>query len=127
MQDFRNLKVWERSHQLTLMVYRCTSSFPKYETFGLTSQMRRASSSIAANITEGCGRGSDAQFSNFLSIAFGSACELEYFFLLAHDLAYLSDADYSAGCQEIVAIKKMLSSLMAKLKPEYRDRMIAES
>jgi four helix bundle protein len=69
MQDFKNLKVWQKSHELTLEIYKVTASFPKEELFGLTSQIRRASSSISANIAEGCGRQSDADFARFLQIA----------------------------------------------------------
>ena len=86
MQDFRNLSVWRLAHELTLAAYRETSRFPSSEQFGLTSQMRRSAASIATNIAEGCGRGSDADFGRFLQIALGSASELEYQLLLAADL-----------------------------------------
>lgn len=78
MKDFRNLKVWEKSHQLTVEIYKATEKFPKHEQYGLTSQLRRASVSVAANIAEGCGRKSDADFGRFLGIAMGSVSELEY-------------------------------------------------
>jgi len=77
MKDFKKLKVWEKSHQLTLGVYKATRSFPKEELYGLTIQTRRASVSIPANIAEGCGRGSDAELARFFQIAMGSASELE--------------------------------------------------
>jgi four helix bundle protein len=80
MKDFRQLKVWERSHHLTLKVYVHTRNFPKDELYGLTAQMRRAAASIGANIAEGCGRRGDAELGRFLQIAMGSACELEYTF-----------------------------------------------
>jgi four helix bundle protein len=89
MRDFREFKVWERSHHLTLAVYKATSSFPREELYGLTSQIRRARSSIPANIAGGCGRRGDAELSRFLLIAMGSANELEYHLLLARDLDYL--------------------------------------
>ena len=76
MQDFRNLKVWEKAHSLTLDVYRATKSFPREEMYGVTSQMRRASASIGANIAEGVCRRGDAGFARFLHIAVGSASEL---------------------------------------------------
>lgn len=75
MQDFRNLEVWRLSHQLTLEVYRVTRSLPSDERFGLTSQLRRAAVSIEANLAEGCGRGSDADFGRFVQTAMGSASE----------------------------------------------------
>jgi four helix bundle protein len=118
MQDFRNLKVWQKSHGLTLAVYRCSAEFPRAEMFGLTSQIRRSSSSVPTNIAEGCGRGSDSDFRRFLQIAMGSACELDYQLLLARDLTYLPESDYLALSQDLVEIKRMLTSLLQKLRPE---------
>ena len=86
MQDYRKLAVWQSSHELTLAVYRVTIRFPKDELFGLTSQMRRSSSSIPTNIAEGCGRATNADFTRFLHISLGSANELEYQLLLCRDL-----------------------------------------
>src|SRR2546426_6254710 len=94
MQGFRRLNVWEKARELTLEVYRITAPFPKEELYALTSQLKRAASSIAANIAEGCGRGSDADFGRFLLISMGSASELEYHLLLARDLKFLSETDY---------------------------------
>ena len=85
MKDSRKLKVWEKSHQLVLALYTITASFPREETYGLTSQIRRAASSIPSNIAEGCGRDGDAELSRFCIIARGSASELEYQILLARD------------------------------------------
>ena len=76
MKDFRELKVWQKAHQLTLAVYRVTAAFPREELYGVTSQLRHACSSIAANLAEGCGRSGDAEFARFCSIAMGSASEL---------------------------------------------------
>src|SRR6185437_10473651 len=87
MRDFRELKVWERSHRMTLACYKITNSLPKHELFGLASQIRRCSSSIPANIAEGCGRMGNSEFHRFLQMACGSANELEYHLLLARDLA----------------------------------------
>ena len=94
MQDFRKLKVWLKSHELTLSVYKATTDFPKHESYGLTTQIRRSCASIPANIAEGCGRGGSAEFGRFLHIAMGSASELEYHILLGHDLNYLSEPCY---------------------------------
>jgi four helix bundle protein len=94
MQDFRNLKVWQRAHALTLDIYRATEAFPQREIYGLTSQIRRAGASMGANIAEGCGRGGDAELRRFLLIAMGSASELEYHLLLARDLGVLSEDDH---------------------------------
>lgn len=75
-QDYRELKVWQKAAELTVLIYKLTSSFPKSERYGLSSQMRRASVSIASNIAEGRGRMNGGEFRQFLSIARGSACEL---------------------------------------------------
>ena len=94
MQSFRNLKVWEKAHSMTLDVYGSTRAFPKEELYGLTSQMRRSAASIGANIAEGCCRNGDRDFGRLLLIAVGSAGELEYHLVLAHDLKILKDDDY---------------------------------
>jgi four helix bundle protein len=117
-KDFRKLKVWEKSHQLTLAAYRATIPFPKEEIYGLTSQIRRSSSSIAANIAEGCCRSGNSEFSRFLQIAMGSASELEYHWILAHDLGYLKDPDYDQLTKKTIEVKQMLSSFIRKLKTE---------
>lgn len=116
MRDFRKLKVWEKSHQLALSVYRLTSSFPKDELYGLTSQLRRASASIPANIAEGCGRNGSAELVRYLHIAMGSASELEYHLLLAHDLGFCEGNEYKSATAEVVEIKRMLTSLIQKVK-----------
>lgn len=116
MKDFRELKVWQRAHDLTLAVYQATAKFPREELYGLTAQMRRASSSIAANIAEGCGRDGDAELNRFCSIALGSASELQYFLLLARDLRLLADGDYDRLAEKTTEVKRMLTGLTRKLK-----------
>jgi four helix bundle protein len=118
VQDFKKLKVWEKSHQLTVAVYRATASFPKDELYGLTSQIRRSCSSIPANIAEGCGRGGKAEFARFLQVAVGSASELEYHLLLAHDLGLLEDSRYKPLSDQAIELKRMLASLLRKVKTE---------
>lgn len=93
MQDFRKLTVWQRSHQLALATYRATARFPREERFGLMRPMRRASVSMPANIAEGCGRLGQKEFARFLSIAMGSASELQYFVILGTDLGFLDHED----------------------------------
>ncbi len=111
MRDFRNLQVWKKSHNLTLDVYKSTSQFPRTEIYGLTSQIRRACSSIPTNIAEGCGRKSPADFARFLQIALGSASETEYLILLTHDLKYLNSDQYAELIDSINHIKRMLINL----------------
>src|SRR5579859_161646 len=118
MQDFKNLKVWQKSHALSLDVYRTTSRFPREEIYGLTSQIRRAASSISANIAEGCCRGSQPDFARFLYIAMGSASELECHLLLARDLGFLSEADAEKLVSELSEIKRMMTGLIKKLKSD---------
>lgn len=114
MQDFRKLEVWMAAHQLTLAAYRLTADFPATERFGLTSQIRRAAASIPANIAEGCGRRGNAEFSHFLCIAMGSLSELDYHFLLAHDLGWLAPASYEPLALAISALRRRLGALIAK-------------
>lgn len=118
MKDFRKLEVWEYSHKLALEVYKITNQFPKEEIYGLTNQIRRSCSSIPTNIAEGCGRSGDAEFHRFLSIAMGSANEVEYQMLLARDLGYLKMKQYNELENEIIVIRKMSNSLIQKVKPK---------
>ncbi len=118
MKDFRDLKVWNKAHLLTLDIYKATFSFPKDELYGLTSQMRRSASSIPTNIAEGCGRGSDAEFLRFLFIAMGSANELDYQLLLASELNFLHKEIYSTLNSDIIELKKMIASLINKIKKD---------
>ena len=94
MKPFRDLLVWQKSHELTLATYQITMLFPKHEIYGLSSQMRRSSASIATNIAEGGGRRGNAEFHRFLQIAAGSASELEYQFPLARDLNFIPQPQY---------------------------------
>jgi four helix bundle protein len=118
MQSFRDLKVWEKAHRLTLAVYGETAGFPPDERFGVTSQMRRAASSIAANIAEGSVRSSDPDFARFLYTAMGSASELEYFLLLANDLGYADAAPYDRLTADVQEVKRMLAALINRLKAD---------
>ena len=122
MRDFREIKVWEKSHLLTLEIYKVTAVFPREEIYGLTSQVRRASASIPANIAEGFGRGGNAELARFLQIAMGSACEVEYHVLLAKDLNLLSKKIYDGLNERIVEVKRMLASLLLKVR---RDRSLS--
>jgi four helix bundle protein len=115
VKDFRQLQVWHKAHQLTLAVYRLTASFPRAELYGLTTQLRRSSSSIAANLAEGCDRNGDAELARFCSIAMGSASELEYHLLLARDLTLLKVTDYAGLAQQTTEVKRMLTGLLQKL------------
>lgn len=119
MRDFRQIRVWAKAHLLTLEIYRVTSSFPREEIYGLTSQLRRSSASIAANIAEGFGRGGNTELARFLQIGMGSAAEVEYHILLARDLNLLTTKMYENLDNRIVEVKRMLASLLLKVR---RDR-----
>jgi four helix bundle protein len=116
VNDYRGLAVWHKAHQLALSSYQVTAGFPKEEVYGLTSQIRRSASSIPANIAEGTGRGSNPELVRFLRISTGSANELEYHYLLAHDLGFVDAETYRQLCMSIVEIQKMLNGLIAKLQ-----------
>jgi four helix bundle protein len=118
VKDFHQLKVWQKAHEMTLAVYQVTATFPREELYRLTSQLRRCSSSIPANLAEGCGRNSDAEFARFCSIAMGSASELEYHLLLAKDLKLIKPQDHAELSQRAIELKRMLTALVRKLKAE---------
>jgi four helix bundle protein len=115
MQDFKNLEVWDRAHKLTLLVYGLTEMFPRAELFGLTSQLRRAASSIPTNLAEGCGR-TQPEFGRFVQISLGSACEVEYQLLLARDLKFLTVESYEAAGAELISVKRMLTALLKRIQ-----------
>ena len=115
MGDYRTLKVWERSQRLTLGVYESTRSFPREELFGLTGQLRRAASSIAANVAEGYGRGGDAELGRFLKIARGSASELAYHLVLARDLTHLEASRFEHLITEVQGVGRMLTTFIDRL------------
>jgi four helix bundle protein len=115
VEDFKKLVVWTKAHELTLAVYLRTRRFPKEEMYGLTSQVRRASASIGANIAEG-GRRSDAEMKRFLQIARGSASEVECHPVLARDLQFLAAEDFRELEQKIAEVQRMLASLVQRLQ-----------
>jgi len=118
VRDFRGLKVWQKAHQFVLDVYKMTQTFPPEERYGLTSQLRRAAISTAANISEGCGYDSEREFGRFLKISAGSRSEAEYELLLAHDLAYLTSEKYASLNAQIKEVKRMLNGFIKKLKAD---------
>ena len=115
MRDFRKLQVWEKAHRLTLLIYEATMDFPADERFGLTGQLRRAAASIPINTAEGCGREGVRELARFLSIAAGSASEVEYQLLLARDLNYIQNETYEELDQLVNEVKMMLNSFLQKL------------
>jgi len=116
MQNYKELKVWEKSHRFTLKIYEITKVYPKDEIFGLVSQMRRASSSIPANIAEGCGKFSQTDLARYLNIALGSANEVDYFLTLSRDLDYINQNQFEELEKLINEIKAMLIVLIQKVR-----------
>src|SRR5260370_29192957 len=117
MQDFKQLKVWQKSHALVLRIYAATVVFPEHQRFGNTSQMRRAAASVPANIAEGCARASRSELCQFLHVSAGSASELEYFLLLARDLRLFTDKQHAALHASLSEIRRMLTGLIQQVDP----------
>jgi four helix bundle protein len=115
MQDFRRLKVWEKSHALALDIYRLSERFPRRRGLALSSQLRRSALSIPANIAEGAGKASSAEFYRYLQIALGSASETLYHLLLARDTGLLASDQYDALSERVVEVRRMLTGLSKKV------------
>nr|QNO53812.1 hypothetical protein LLJJBFGJ_00004 [Methanosarcinales archaeon ANME-1 ERB6] len=116
IKGFEDLKVWEKSHEFVLEVYKITQQFPGEEKFGMTSQIRRSAVSVAANIAEGSKRQHLKEYIQMLYIAQGSLSETKYYLLLARDLKYLSEIKYQELFGQSQEIAKMLSGLINSLK-----------
>ena len=115
MKSFRDLQIWQRGLDLSILIYNHTVDFPKEEQFGLTSQLRRASTSVPLNIAEGWGRGSNKSFANFLKIARGSLFEVETILEICFRLDYINNETINTLRNEIEQIGKMINSFIKKL------------
>ncbi len=115
--SYQDLKVWQKSVDLGLVIYRLTEKFPVTERYGLTSQMRRSAVSIPSNIAEGRYRNTQKEFVNFLHISFGSGAELETQLLFAHRLGYITASDYATTNESLTEIMKMLNALISAKSP----------
>ena len=116
MRNFQELLVWQKGHELTLKVYKISSSFPKEELFGLSSQIRRSAASVPTNIAEGCSRNSNAEMKRFLIISTGSCSELEYQIILAKDLGYIPESAFKELSESAITIRRMLHTFIQRLK-----------
>ena len=116
MQNYKDLKVWNKAHLFTLDVYKVLQQFPKEEVFNITSQIKRATVSIPTNIAEGCGRFTQKDLASFLQIALGSSHEVEYLLILSKDLEYLNNQQFESLTKEVSEIKGMLISLIKKVR-----------
>jgi four helix bundle protein len=118
MQDFTQLKVWQKAHSFTVNLYKMTADFPSEEKFGLTNQIRRASVSIESNLAEGCGRNGDKEFSRFVDLAQGSAYEVRCQLFIARDLGYLSVDKFELLLSKINEVSRMMIAFQKKLKAD---------
>jgi four helix bundle protein len=125
MRNYRELEVWDKSHKLTVELYKRSRAFPKEKLYGLTSQMRRAAVSIGANLAEGCGRRTQAELARFVRIAMGSASELDYHLLLCRDFDFISAAEYDRHSKELVRIRKMLFGLLSSIENQLETNVKA--
>jgi four helix bundle protein len=116
MKNFRDLKVWQKAHQLVLRIYQTTKLFPREEVYHLTNQLRRASASVPTNLAEGCGRSTQKDFAHYIQNAFGSAQEVEYLILLSHELGYLSVQEHTTLDRDLNEVKAMLHGLLVKVR-----------
>ncbi len=128
MRNYRDLQTWSKAHKLTLDLYKVSRQFPKEEMYGLTSQLRRAASSIGANLAEGCGRQTNAEFARFVRISMGSASELDYHLLLSRDLGLLEKEGYERILKGLTEVRKMLASLLStiELETETKAKAVAK-
>jgi four helix bundle protein len=117
--DYKKLNVWRKSHELTLAIYKATAKFPPDERFGLKSQLRRAASSVPANLAEGCGRRTDRELDRYVRISLGSATELEYHILLARDIGCFTTEVHDRLAVITLEVQEMLVGLRQSLKPAH--------
>ena len=121
LKNYKELKVWQRSYQLCLEIYKITKRFPNEEKYGLTSQIRRAAVSVPSNISEGYGRKTTPEYIRFLYIAYGSNCEMETQILLSGDLGYI-ETDKLENLQERMGeVERMLKALIKSLEKKHSN------
>jgi four helix bundle protein len=119
--SYKDLVVYQKAYDLTLAVYKATKTFPTTEIYGITSQMRRSSSSIPANIAEGYRRGHRKEYIQFLHMALGSCAELETFLSLSLDLGLLSRESFDSLYETQDGVSRLLARLIASLKENMKD------
>jgi len=112
MQSFEKLDVWQFSHDVNIQSYSLSKNFPPEERYGVTSQFRRAASSVPTNIAEGCGRFTSKDQAHFFQIAFASAQELHYLLIMIRDLEFGDRRLIQELLAKNIRVKKMLSSLL---------------
>ena len=123
MRNYRDLLVWSKAHSLTLELYRVSRSFPREEIYGVTSQLRRASASIGANLAEGCGRRTSGELARFVRLAMGSASGLDYHLLLCRDLGFIEDKEFERTAADLTEVRKMLTSFLGSVEAQIDQRL----
>ena len=118
MRNYRELQVWNKAHSLTIDLYRASRAFPREEMYGVTSQLRRAATSIGANLAEGCGRRTSNELARFVRIAMGSASELDYHLLLCRDLEFLKDDEFKKLSARLIEVRKMLTAFLSSVEEQ---------
>ncbi len=118
IRGFKDLIVWQRSLALAVEIYKVTKEFPREETYGLTSQIRRAAVSIPSNVAEGHARNTKLQFANFIGIALGSAAELETQLTISLQINHIKQSDYDKLIGELTEITRMLYGLLNRVQPD---------
>ena len=121
LKNFKELKVWQKSYDLCLKLYKATRRFPKEEVYGLTSQIRRSAVSVPSNIAEGYGRKTTPDYLKSLYIAYGSSCELETQLLLSNDLDYIKDGEIKELKEEMGEVERMLKALIESLENKHSN------
>jgi four helix bundle protein len=119
LKNYKDLKVWQKSYQLSLVIYKTTKGFPKEERYSLTSQIRRAAVSVVSNIAEGYGRKTTPDYIRSLYVAYGSHCELETQILLAGDLGYITPEQLKKIQTDIAEVERMLKALIKSLENKH--------
>jgi four helix bundle protein len=125
MRNYRELQVWAKAHRLTVELYKVSRDFPREETYGLTSQLRRAAVSIGSNLAEGCGRRTSTELARFVRIALGSASELDYQLLLARDLGFMKADDFTSSIAALTEVRKMLTSFLSSVEKQIDSQVNA--
>lgn len=116
MQDFRNLQIWRKAHELALLTYSVTNDFPRDEVFGLRNMMRKISIDLPGYIAEGAAKPNDAEFAKSISVALGFANRLEYYALMSHDLKFVDPTAYENYERQLIELKKMIGGFHRRLQ-----------
>lgn len=116
MRNFRTYSIWQDAVAFATEIYKVTSTFPKYEIYGLCDQLQRASVSVSSNIAEGCSRESEKDFVHFLEMSIGSAFEVESQLLIAKNLGYIDDAKYQQLLEPLSQNERQIHALILKLR-----------